>query len=211
MITEERIGINDRQERCPGIVIPEEVTLLGFPSANQAVDVIDGFIMAGLKKWSVIETPDKEDFLADIGDFSEKRLGVKFGLRGIDSPGDVLITNGFQPLFFNLKEQFRPKFNRVFVFTERGVFFFDSSYKDGYNPPEMDCLDPEKYSETKEISPSLKLALLQYVVLNQKIKMNNGDVFAFSLFKTLFMCEALDMLEPYAKATKWYKEASNEL
>jgi len=202
------ISVNDRQDRCPGIEIPESISY--FSTAGHKF--VLPLVMVGVK--TLIQLAPNlssitESYFAQMNqivvkgmvyDLSRLRPDFKHLIADANSNGDVLIIpEEVAEDFWNADKI--PVYKEYYTFFKSGIHYCNNPKKFKF-PEEDNVVDIRGY---------VKDLLMTYFIVNRNIRHDNNTMLSYDLFKMGITTNIIDNLMPYFSRYKDFESTVEEI
>lgn len=188
------ISVNDRQDRCPGIEIPESVSYFSAEGHRFILPLV----MVGVKKLINLQKTDVElnEVLFDkmnkvkargmVYDLTMLRPDFKHYIADQKYSGDVIIIPEEESEEF-WGQSTIPVYKEYYTFLKSGIHFCSEPKK--FKMPECD--------EAVSIRPYVKDLLMVYFIVNRNIRHDNNTMLSYELFKMGITGNMIDNLTQF--------------
>jgi len=203
------ISVNDRQDRCPGIEIPDSVSYLQTSGHRFLLPLV----MVGVKK--LIRIINEENINLVEKDFVEMNKiyarGMEYNLADLRPDfkhyaadrkfsGDVIIIPEDRAEEFWNQSKI-PVYKEYYTFLKSGIHF---------------CNDPKHVKLPEEdnvvsIRSYIRDLLMVYFIVNRNIRHDNNTMLSYELFKMGVTTNIMENLMPYFSRYKDFETTVEEI
>jgi len=197
------ISVNDRQDRCPGIEIPESVSYytgeghrfvlpLVMVGVKKLINVVKGGITLDVNEFNNLKLVKARGIVYDL---TKLRPDFKQYIASDNCPGDIIIiTEDNAKEFWNQSKI--PEYKEYYTFLKSGIHF---------------CSDPKKFKmpdsdEPMSLRTYVKDLLVTYFIVNRNIRHDNNTILSFELFKMGVTSGMIDNLTQFFGRYKNFEE-----